>query len=146
MEKIITGSEVFFSGIEGFTPHDHDAIQIVDARDVNFLFRRQMFDHSDNTDTFYVVMQPKEAYIKWAAKFAIGTTLGQFLTPAFCEVFGITVADLVKLKPLRDRLDRRHHYQAIIYDAYLENGSMTLTDEQRTAAYTDYLQSRGLNF
>ena len=142
MEKIITGSEFFFSGIEGFTPQDHDRIQIMEADDVNFLFKRRMFDHKDGTDTFYIVRQPKEEYIRWAVKFASGTTLGMFLTPAFCEVFGITVADLVKLKPLRDRLDRRHHYQAIIYDAYIENGSMALTDQQRQAAFEEYKKER----
>ena len=142
MEKITTGSEVFFGGIEGFTPHDHDAIQIVEAKDVNFLFRRQMYDHTDDTDTFYVVRQPKEHYIRWAVKFATGNILGQFLTPAFCEAFGITVDDLPKLQPLCDRLDARHRYQIIIYNAYIANGSMTLTAEQRQAAYEEYRQAR----
>lgn len=142
MEKIITGSEVFFSGMEGFTPHDRDTIQIVDAKDVDFLFRRQKFDMEDSTDTFYVVLQPKERYIRWAAKFAKGETLGQFLTPEFCKVFGITVNDLPKLKPLYDRIGYRHLYQKMIYDDYLENGSMTLTDEQRIDAYNEYKKER----
>ena len=144
MEKIITGSELFFSGIEGFIPHDHDRIQIMEADDVNFLFKRRMFDHKDGTDTFYIVRQSKEEYIRWAVKFASGTTLGMFLTPAFCEIFGVTIEDLLSLRPLCERLDSRHHYEAIIYEAYLANGSMTLTEEQRMEAYKDYKQSRGL--
>lgn len=143
MEKIVTGSELFFSGIEGFEPHDHDRIQIMEADDVNFLFKRRMFDRKDGTDTFYIVRQPKDVYIKWAVKFASGTTLGMFLTPKFCEVFGITIDDLPKLQPLCERLNSRHHYEVIIYNAYLENGSMTLTNEQLMAAYEDYMRSRG---
>ena len=99
MEKIVTGSELFFSGIEGFEPHDHDRIQIMEADDVNFLFKRRMFDRKDNTDTFYIVRQPKDVYIKWAVKFASGTTLGMFLTTKFCEVFGITIDELFGREP-----------------------------------------------
>ena len=142
MEKIITGSSVFFTDIEGFVPHDTDAIKIVEADSVNFLFRRRMYDKEDGTDTFYVVRQPKETYIRWAAKFASGLTLGQFLTPEFCREFGITIEDLKQLEPMKERLDKRHKYLAIIYDSYIENGSMTLTDEQRRNAYQVYQEQR----
>lgn len=144
MAKIITGSRAFFDGMEGFTPHDTDAIQIVSERDVNFLFRRSMYDHKDDCDTFYCVRQPKEQYLRWAARFASGSTLGQFLTPDFCQEFGITVDDLKQLQPMVERLDKRHKYIAIIYNAYIDNGSMTMTDKQRYAAFEEYKQERGL--
>lgn len=144
MEKIITGSRAFFEGMEGFSPHDTDAIQIVSKHDVNFLFRRHMYDHEDGCDTFYCVRQPKEQYLQWAARFASGSTLGQFLTPGFCQEFGITVEDLEQLRPMTERLDRRHKYLAIIYNAYITNGSMTLTDEQRQEAFAEYLKERGI--
>lgn len=142
MTKIITGSRAFFEGMEGFNPHDTDAIQIVNERDVNFLFRRQMYDHEDGCDTFYCVRQPKEVYLRWAVKFASGSTIGQFLTPDFCKEFGITIEDLKQLHPLVERLDNRHKYLAIIYEAYMKNGSMTLTSDQRMEAYEEYKRER----
>lgn len=143
MAKIITGSRAFFEGMDGFSPHDTDAIQIVNEQDVNFLFRRQMYDHTDGCDTFYCVRQPKEQYLRWAARFASGSTLGQFLTPDFCQEFGITVEDLEQLRPMTERIDKRHKYLAIIYEAYMKNGSMTMTDEQRHAAFEEYKRERG---
>jgi hypothetical protein len=142
MEKIITGSRAFFDGMEGFTPHDTDAIKIVDEKDVNFLFRRRLYDREDGCDTFYVVRQPKQQYLRWAAKFASGATLGQFLTPEFCREFGITVSDLEHLRPMTERIDKRHKYLTIIYDAYIANKNMSLTDEQRQAAYEEYQKER----
>jgi hypothetical protein len=69
-------------------------------------------------------------------------TLCSFLVPEFCQEFGITVSDLETLRTLRDRMDRRHSYLVVIYDAYIENGSMTLTDQQRQAAFEEYKKER----
>ena len=144
MDKIITGSRAFFEGLDGFVPHDTDAIQFVGEQDVNFLFRRKMYDRTDGCDTFYCVRRPKTQYLKWAEKFASGNTIGQFLTPAFCKEFGITLEDIKSLRPMLERLDKRHKYLAIIYDAYMTNGSMTITEEQRQKAFEEYKKERRL--
>lgn len=40
------------------------------------------------------------------------------------------------------RLDERHRYEKTIYNAYIENGSFYLTDEQRRKAYDEYASVR----
>ena len=66
----------------------------------------------------------------------------KFLTPEFNEAIGFTIKDLPKVKPLIDKLDEKHLYAKIIYEAYLENGSFTLTQEQRDKAYEEYKRLR----
>ena len=144
MNKILTGSRLFFDGIEGFNPKDTDCIQFVESKDVNFIFRKRSFDRTDGTDTFYVVKQDKKHYLRWAAKFAYGSTLGQFLTPEFCHEMGITIDDLPMLTSLCERLDDRHRYLKIIFDAYIENGAMELKEHQRLMAYEEYKKERSL--
>jgi len=93
-------------------------------------------------DTFLVVRQPKQQYIRWASRYACGATLGQFLTPAFCAAFSIVPKDLVLLRPLRERLDPLHGYLGIIYDAYIRNGDFVLTEKQTAAALSEYRRER----
>ena len=142
MDKILTGSRLFFDGMKDFMPKDTDYIVMVDRKDVDFLFRRKVYDAENNEDIYYHVRQPKEKYIRWALVHELNNGLGQFLTPAFCKEMGITVEDLELLRPMRDRLDKRHQYQAIIYDAYIENGEMDLTIKQRNLAYNEYKNER----
>lgn len=68
--------------------------------------------------------------------------LGKFLIPEFNEKFGITIEDLKGLSSLLDRLDDKHLYEKIIYDAYIENNDFSLTDEQRQNAYNEYKKYR----
>ena len=68
--------------------------------------------------------------------------VGKFLIPEFCREIGFTIEDLPKVRPLIDALDPRHRYEEIIYDSYMENGSFTLTEEQRMRAYKAYLEAR----
>ena len=71
-------------------------------------------------------------------------SLGHYLLPEFCREFGITLNDFEQLRPLRDRLDYLHKYVGMIYDYYLENGAMMLTDEQRMAVYDEYKKERNI--
>jgi hypothetical protein len=84
----------------------------------------------------------KEDYINWALQSKIGMVIGKFLVPEFCTEIGFTIEDLSKLKVLIDKLDDKHKYEEIIYTSYLENGSFTLTPEQRDKAYKSYKESR----
>jgi hypothetical protein len=45
---------------------------------------------------------------------------------------------LERLRPLAEKLDDKHLYEKVIYDAYIENGCWGLTDEQRAEAYRIY--------
>jgi hypothetical protein len=140
MERIQVGSRAFFSGIEGFHPHDSDYVEIVEPKDVDFYYKNVFKEGKDCI--FQVVRRPKEKRLEWAVKYERPMSLCMFLVPEFCQVFGITIADLETLRPLRDRMDRRHTYLTVIYDAYIENGSMTLTDQQRQAAFEEYKKER----
>ena len=141
-KKILTGSRAFFAGMEGFNPHDTDYAILVNKEDVNYLFKSYRADRVKHECHFFYVRNPKERLLPWIVKHAIPMTLCSFLVPEFCQQFGITVSDLEILRPLRDRMDRRHSYLVVIYDAYIENGSMALTDQQRQAAFEEYKKER----
>lgn len=64
--------------------------------------------------------------------------VGKFLVPEFCEAIGFTIEDLKIFKNLVNQLDDAHSYEKIIYDAYLKNGKLELTDEQLNRAYKEY--------
>ena len=68
--------------------------------------------------------------------------LVSFLIPEFNKQISFTIEDLPKIKPLIDNLDEKHKYEEIIYNAYIENKSFTLTEEQRDAAYRRYKEAR----
>lgn len=142
MIEIQAGSRAFFSGMEGFTPHDNDVVVIENSAGNGYLFHRSIPNVAERKDVYHVVKQNKERLMNWELKHSSPMVLGRYLLPAFCEEFGITVDDLETLRPLRDRMDRRHSYLVVIYDAYIENGSMTLTDQQRQTAFEEYKKER----
>lgn len=140
MEKILIGSKYFFSCYNDFVANDVDEIQIIDTNEFKqikqitgqgkclFLMKR----HSSKTE-----------YIDWALKSSIGMVIGKFLIPEFCKQIGFTIKDLPKLQPLIEKLDKKHKYEKIIFDSYLENNSFVLTANQREKAYKEYKKSRG---
>ena len=135
-KRITTGSRAFFSGMEGFQPKDKDIVVMVEPQDVQFQWMRQTSNGS--TDIFEIVRRPKAELIAHAVEKAKPMAIARFLTPAFAEEIGLQVDDLAALKPMRDALDKKHEYLGIIYDAYVKNGSLTLTDEQRQSAFENY--------
>ena len=139
MKEILTGSRLFFDGLEGFEPKDTDVIVFVEKSDVNFNYQRQLI--KGGKDTFEVVKKPKEVLINSAM---CGSTrkLGMFLTPEAAKELGITIDDLVSLRPVAEKLDLRHKYQGVILEAYIANGNFVLTDEQRKEAFEVYKEAR----
>lgn len=139
MAKILIGSQYFFSCYDGFKGKDVDELQIIETNEFSQVRQitgqgRCLFQMKKHDS--------KEDYIEWALKSNIGMVIGKFLVPEFCAEIGFTVEDLARLSPLLDRLDDGHKYEEIIYQSYLENGSFTLTDEQRDRAYKSYRESR----
>ena len=139
MASILIGSKYFFSGYRDFVSKDTDIIQLLDT--VQFAQMRQI---TGNHKCLFQMKRhkTKDEYIEWALKSKIGMVVGKFLVPEFCTEIGFTVDDLPKLQVLIDRLDAKHKYEEIIYNSYLENGSFTLTNEQRDRAYKSYKESR----
>ena len=68
--------------------------------------------------------------------------IGKFLVPEFCNEIGFSIEDLPKLTPLIEKLDKKHKYEEIIFNSYLQNGDFILSEEQREKAYFSYLESR----
>lgn len=140
MSKILMGSQYFFSCYTDFSSKDIDEIEIIETKDFNNV--RQIT--GQGRCLFQMKRFPsKEGYIEYALQSRLGMVIGKFLVPEFCKAIGFTVEDLPRLKALIDRLDDKHRYEEIIFDSYINNGSFTLTDEQRTRAYKSYKESRG---
>ena len=141
MSKILIGSQYFFSGYADFVSKDIDELEILDTNE----FKQVRQITGQGKCLFQLKRQEsKQDYITWALKSKIGMVLGKFLIPEFNKQIGFTIEDLPKVKSLIEKLDSKHFYEKIIYDSYIENGSFTLTDEQRDRAYESYKQSRGI--
>lgn len=140
MNKILMGSQYFFSCYDDFESKDIDEVQIIETNEFEqvrqITGRGKCLFQMKKHDT-------KEEYIEWALKSNIGMVIGKFLVPEFCAEIGFTIEDLPRLEPLLSKLDDKHKYEEIIYNSYLQNGSFTLTEEQRDGAYKSYKESRG---
>jgi hypothetical protein len=142
MNKILIGSQYFFSCYKEFQSNDIDELQIIDTTE--FTQMRQLT--GQGRCLFQLKKQlNKQEYINHALSSKLGMVIGKFLVPEFCEAISFTIEDLPQLKPLIDILDAKHKYEEIIYNSYLKNGSFMLTDEQRELAYKSYKESRGYN-
>lgn len=136
---ILIGSNYFFSNYFDFHPHDIDKIEIIETDNFNNI----RYIKGKNRCYFQLKKQPsKEQYIEYALQSTLGMVVGKFLVPEFCQEIGFTIEDLPRMQPLIDILDKKHKYEEIIYNAYLENGTFTLTQDQRDMAYQSYLESR----
>jgi hypothetical protein len=139
-ERILVGSRAFFDGIPDFKPHDSDWVEFYDTSEVSFQYKNVLKAGSDCV--FQLVRRPKQQRIDYALAHERPFSLCMFLVPRICKEFGMDLHDLEMLRPMRENLNYRHLYLGIIFDAYMENGSMTLTDNQRTHAYIEYMKAR----
>jgi hypothetical protein len=137
---ILVGSNVFFSSINGFKSKDKDYVLLVDNPD-GFKYFRQT---NSTYDLFEWKRMTAQEFIDYSLSNGSPMQIGKFLVPEFVNEIGFTIDDLKKLNSLIDRLDDKHKYEGIIYDAYISNNSFSLTDEQRLAAYTEYKLERGI--
>lgn len=139
MAKHIMGSQYFFSCYDDFVGKDIDEIELVDTDE----FKQCRHLNGQGRCLFQFKRQEtKDDYIRYALASNLGMTVGKFLVPEFCQEIGFAVEDLPRLLPLVEKLDDKHKYEEIIYNSYIENNSLTLTDEQRARAYESYKESR----
>lgn len=136
---ILMGSNYFFSQYKDFKSTDIDKIDIVNTSD----FKDKRIIRGQGKDYIFLKRKPKEQLIQDALNSELAMVVGKFLIPEFNKQIGFTIEDLPKVQPLIDKLDDKHLYEKIIYDAYLENKEFILTQEQRDAAYASYKESRG---
>ena len=136
---ILMGSNYFFSQYKDFKSTDIDKIDIINTSD----FKDKRIIRGQGKDYIFLKRKPKEQLIQDALNSELAMVVGKFLIPEFNKQIGFTIEDLPKVQPLIDRLDDKHLYEKIIYDAYLENKEFILTQKQRDAAYASYKESRG---
>ena len=141
MSRILVGSKYFVSCYDDFSPHDSDYVEIVETNE--FKQTKQIADFVNNCCIFQMKKhETAQEYIDWALQCQSGMIIGKFLVPEFNAAIGLSVVDLRQLSPLIGRLDNKHKYEEIIYNAYIENNCFVLTPEQRLAAYQSYKNSR----
>lgn len=136
---IIIGSNYFFKDYEDFKSTDIDKIDIIETTE----FKEKRTIRGQGKDYIFLRQKPKNELIKDALNSELAMVVGKFLIPEFNEKIGFTIEDLPKVQPLIDRLDKKHEYEKIIYESYLENKEFILTQKQRDAAYVSYKESRG---
>ena len=136
---MIIGSTYFFKDIEGFSSKDIDTLELVD-NPLTFNISYQL--SGKGKCVFKWKRMGSKEFINITLKRHCPMELGKFLIKEFCEEIGFTIEDLKSLRSLRDSLDDRHKYEAIIYDSYIENNDFTLTNEQLQKAYNEYKKYR----
>jgi hypothetical protein len=136
----LVGSRYFFTGIEGFTPHDYDFVKVVDK--IKVPGKKYLHTHIDGVCVNNIQKMSPEEFIKYA-KINSPFLVCAILIPNICEEIGFNFfRDHKEIVPLLKRLSNRYSYYMIIYNSYLKNGKMKLTNEQRQQAYLQYLKYR----
>lgn len=139
IRTFVIGSRAFFTGMDGYSPKDLDELNIMDR----FPFKGNVFNAKINgKDVFFFRNMDKEGFIKDTLECGVPMRIGKFLVPEFAEYLGVTIDDLKRLSGIIEKIDERHLYEKVIYDAYLKNGEFKLTEEQRVAAYKEYLKRK----
>jgi len=139
--KILVGSSVFFNEIEGFQPKDKDYVILVE-KPVGYDFVRQTT--SGKECLFEWRRMTPEQFVEYSLHRGPAMQIGKFLVPEFIQEIGFTIEHLKELQPLVEKLDSKHLYEKVIYDAYIKNETFELTEEQRSNAYEQYKLARGL--
>ncbi len=139
MKRILVGSRAFFSGMEGFKSKDSDYLELVE-NPTTFKWRREQ--SLRGTCTFQFKHEPVGQMVQRTLDCGEALLVGKFLVPEVAQAIGATVADILPLEPLLSKLDDRHQYVAVIFEAAKQNGCFELTNEQRAAAYEVYRQAR----
>ena len=136
---MLVGSNVFFKDIEGFTSKDIDILEFVDNPTDFKNVRQFKFPHK-------CVFQWRKMSVNELIDITLFRNfpmeIGKFLVPEFIKEFKLSIDDLKRLEPIIAKLDDKHKYEEVIYNAYLENNDFVLTDEQIQEAYRVYNKYR----
>ena len=143
MKPIVTfniGSTIFFDDIDGFSSKDTDKLCIMDTFNINGTNVLNM--RLNGEDVFFYRNMTKEEFIEDTINSKVPMRVGKFLAPEFCKYIGFEISDYERLSDMFKELDEKHKYEIIIRDAYIENGSFTMTNEQKLKAYEEYKRER----
>lgn len=138
-ERILVGSRAFFGSIDGFQSKDTDYLELVDETN-GFQWRREC--SARGLCVFQYKRESAARMVRRTLDHGDALLVGKFLVPEVAQAIGATVADILPLETLLPKLDEKHKYVAVIFEAVRLNGSFELTDEQRAAAYEAYRKAR----
>lgn len=135
------GSRLFFEGFPDFHPKDVDELEL--EEDPRIYKNVLQFRKKDGTRCFFKWRKMSaDDFVDYTLRSSVPMEIGKFLNPEFCNDIGFTIEHLKKLKPVAERLDVKHQYEKIIFDAYIQHGDFILTDEDRIRAYESYKAAR----
>ena len=136
---MLVGSKAFFENIKGFRSKDIDILELVD-NPTDFKYLRQ-FRFKDKC-VFQWRNMPVDEFIDAELLMNVPMSVCKSLCPEFIKLKGVTIKHLKRLQPLVDKMDEKHMYLKTIYDFYIANNELQLTDEQLNEAYNIYLKYR----
>ena len=140
---ILVGSRAFFTGMKNFQPHDYDFLKIVNKGKG---FDYHSHSHVNGICRIEIVEMPFKKFYDYAiekSNYTMALAMVGFLVPEVARKFDFDfIRDHKYIEPFLNKLGKKHQYYKYIYNAYLENGEMRMTDEQREIAYKSYTISR----
>lgn len=139
MKKILVGSRAYFSGMDGFRPHDTDYL-VLEQHPKGYEWRREQ--SLRGVCTFFYKVEEPARMVQRAVDSKDALQLCKFLVPEVASVLKMTIDDIRPLEVLLPLLDEKHRYYEVIFRSYLENSSFFLTDKQRQEAYASYTETR----
>ena len=140
LKKIKCGSSIFFSKFDDYKLKDIDWMIFADKLPGDKPMWRVKI--KDDDLMMFKHGTTKQQHIDMVFDTGVSLKIGKFLIPEFNEYIGFTIDELNQFSELIEQLDDKHKYEKIIYNAYIENASFTLTDEQLNKAYEEYKKYR----
>lgn len=138
-KKYLIGSTYFFSFYKDFVSKDIDFLEL-EENPQNYGHKLQIT--GQGKCYFKWRKMNADAYVRITKRTKLPMEVGKFLIKELCEEINFTIEHLKKLKDIFDKLDDKHKYEKVIFDAYIENNDFYLTDEQRLKAYEEYKKYR----
>lgn len=138
-KSIIVGSKAFFKDIEDFKSKDTDRVVLID-NPVGFNYVRQT--SATGSCLYEWKRMTADEFVEFTLNSKIPMSVGKFLVKEFCDEIGFTIEHLKKLEPVFEKLDKKHRYEKIIFNAYIENNDFILNESQLKTAYAEYKNER----
>lgn len=139
MTKFLIGSRYFFDCYKNYKVHDKDYL-ILEDNPQDYEYVKNI--RGNGLDIFYWRRMTAKEFIDCTLINNTPLQIGKFLIPEFASEINLTIEELNRLEPLTGKLDDKHKYEKIIWEAYIENGEFNIYEEQRDKAYEMYKRYR----
>ena len=144
MKKILVGAWAFFAALlmADNAKTEKDELEFVDATRNGWW---RYAGHFDGARLFKWQKHTLAEYVQKLSKCTDCNRVTTLLVPEFAQAVKGKMTDaeyLQTIEPAIMRLCERHAWGKMVYEAYVANGSLTLTDEQRSQAYAMYKSAR----